>query len=167
MDVDPLTYLIDWISREVFGVPAYLVGIMTALGLWASRKSAGEILGGALKATLGFIILGVGANAVIGALDPLGTLITGIAPGGTQAVVPTNEAITAIVNQNPDYGRNVALAMFIGVLGSLLIARVTNLRYVFLTGHHMLFMATVLTVVLLAQRVTDWLAILVAAFGLA
>ena len=47
--------------------------------------------------------------------------------------------------------------MFFGVLLSLVIARLTPLRYVFLTGHHMLFMATVLTVVLYNAKVTDWL----------
>jgi PTS system ascorbate-specific IIC component len=164
--LDPISYIFSWISREVFGVPAYLVGIMTAIALIASRKGWGDVLGGALKATLGFIILGIGAGAVIGALNPLGILITGVAPEGSKGVVPTNEAITAIVNANPAFGSDIAYAMFFGVLLSLVIARVTPLRYVFLTGHHMLFMATVLTVVLLSQKVTDWLAVLVAACGL-
>lgn len=159
-------YLFNWISREVFGVPAYLVGIMVAVALVASRKSWGDVLGGSLKAAMGFIILGIGANAVVAALTPLGTLITGVAPEGSKGVVPTNEAITAIVNANPAFGTDVAYAMFFGVILSLIIARLTPLRYVFLTGHHMLFMATVLTVVLLSQNVADWLAILVGAVGL-
>jgi PTS system ascorbate-specific IIC component len=57
--------------------------------------------------------------------------------------------------------------MFLGVIGSLIIARLTPLRYVFLTGHHMLFMATVLTVVLYNAKVDSVVQILVAAFGLA
>ena len=57
--------------------------------------------------------------------------------------------------------------MFIGVILSLVIARLTPLRYVFLTGHHMLFMATVLTVVLYNAKVDSAVQILVAAFGLA
>lgn len=163
--MDQLTYLINWIARDVFGVPAYLVGLMTLLALVASRKSSGEVIGGTLKATLGFIILGVGAGAVIGALNPLGALITGAF--GVEGVVPTNEAITAIANDIPEVAQNVAFAMFIGVLGSLVIARLTPLRYVFLTGHHMLFMATVLTVVLYNAKVDSVIQILVAAFGLA
>ena len=159
-------YTFNWISREIFGVPAYLVGIMTAIALIASRKSWGDVLGGSLKATLGFIILGIGANAVIAAMTPLGLLITGVAPEGSKGVVPTNEAITAIAAGNATVFADVAYAMFFGVLLSLVIARLTPLRYVFLTGHHMLFMATVLTVVLLGQKVTDWLAILVGAVGL-
>jgi PTS system ascorbate-specific IIC component len=163
--MDQLNYIVQWIAKDIFGVPAYLVGLMTMLALIASRKGAGDVIGGTLKATLGFIILGVGAGAVIGALSPLGALITGAF--GVNGVVPTNEAITAIANQNPDVAQNVAIAMFLGVLLSLVLARVTPLRYVFLTGHHMLFMATVLTVVLYAAKVESIVQIGVAAFGLA
>lgn len=163
--MDQISYVINWIARDVFGQPAYLVGLMTLVALIASRKSLGEIIGGSLKATLGFVILGVGAGAVIGALNPLGALITGAF--GVEGVVPTNEAITAIANQNPDVAQNVAFAMFLGVIGALILARITPLRYVFLTGHHMLFMATVLTVVLFNAKVDSWVQILVGAFGLA
>lgn len=163
--MDQLNYLINFIARDIFGVPAYLVGLMTLIALIASRKSTGEVIGGALKATLGFIILVIGAVAVIGALNPLGALITGAF--GVEGVVPTNEAITAIVNDIPDVAQNVAFAMFFGVLLSLVIARLTPLRYVFLTGHHMLFMATVLTVVLYNANVDQIVQIAVAAIGLA
>ncbi|HEY4768533.1 MAG TPA: PTS ascorbate transporter subunit IIC [Candidatus Limnocylindria bacterium] len=163
--MDQLNYIINWIAKDIFGVPAYLVGIMTFVALVASRKGLGDVVGGTLKATLGFIILVIGAVAVIGALNPLGALITGAF--GVEGVVPTNEAITAIANDIPDVAQNTAFAMFIGVIGSLVIARLTPLRYVFLTGHHMLFMATVLTVVLYNAKVDSAVQILVAAFGLA
>lgn len=163
--MDQLNYVIEWIARDIFGVPAYLVGLMTLIALIASRKGWGDVIGGALKATLGFIILGIGAGAVIGALTPLGAVITGAFD--VEGVVPTNEAITAIATGIPDVAQNVAFAMFLGVLGSLVIARLTPLRYVFLTGHHMLFMATVLTVVLYNANVDQVIQILVAAFGLA
>ena len=163
--MDQLNYIINWIAKDIFGVPAYLVGIMTFVALVASRKGLGDVVGGTLKATLGFIILVIGAVAVIGALTPLGALITGAF--GVEGVVPTNEAITAIANDIPDVAQNTAFAMFIGVIGSLVIARLTPLRYVFLTGHHMLFMATVLTVVLYNAKVDSAVQILVAAFGLA
>lgn len=163
--MDQLNYIVTWIAKDVFGVPAYLVGLMTAIALIASRKGLGDVIGGSLKATLGFIILGIGAGAVIGALNPLGALITGAF--GVNGVVPTNEAITAIANKIPAVASNVAFAMFFGVLLSLVIARLTPLRYVFLTGHHMLFMATVLTVVLYNAKVSDTVQIVVAAIGLA
>jgi ascorbate PTS system EIIC component len=163
--VDQLTYIVQWIAKDVFGVPAYLIGIMTAIALVASRKGIGDIVGGSLKATLGYLILAIGAGAVIGALNPLGALITG--SFSVNGVVPTNEAIVAIANKIPAVAQNVAFAMFLGVILSLIIARLTPLRYVFLTGHHMLFMATVLTVVLYNAKVGDAVQIVVAAIGLA
>lgn len=163
--MDQLNYIVQWIAKDIFGVPAYLVGLMTMIALIASRKSLGEIVGGTLKATLGFVILGIGAGAVIGALNPLGALITGAFQ--VNGVVPTNEAITAIANKIPAVAQNVAFSMFFGVILSLVIARLTPLRYVFLTGHHMLFMATVLTVVLYNAKVGDLVQIVVAAIGLA
>jgi PTS system ascorbate-specific IIC component len=66
--VDQLSYVVNWIAKDIFGIPAYLVGLMTLIALIASRKGAGDVVGRALKATLGFIVLGIGANAVIGAL---------------------------------------------------------------------------------------------------
>ena len=65
---------------------------------------------------------------------------------GAHGVVPTNEAIAGIAQQQ--YGSQVAWIMLAGFLVSLVLARVTPLRYVFLTGHHMLFMATLITIVM-------------------
>jgi PTS system ascorbate-specific IIC component len=158
-------YLFNWISSEVFGKPAYLIGLFAALGLIAGRKSIGDIISGTAKATLGYIILAAGAGIVIAALTPFGAMIFGAT--GANGVVPTNEVITALVNAKPAFGTDIAYAMFFGVLLSLVIARLTPLRYVFLTGHHMLFMATVLTVVLLSQKATDSLAVVGGTVGLA
>lgn len=158
-------YLFNWISQEVFGKPAYLIGLITAIGLIAGRKSIGDIIGGTLKATLGYVILAAGAGIVIAALTPFGAMIFGAT--GANGVVPTNEAITALVNAKPAFGTDIAYAMFFGVLLSLVLARLTPLRYIFLTGHHMLFMATVITVVLLSQQASDAFAVIGGAIGLA
>ncbi|BBZ34978.1 PTS ascorbate transporter subunit IIC [Mycolicibacterium confluentis] len=134
----------EFIVNEILAVPAYLIGIITAVGLIALRKSVGQVIGGALKATLGFLLIGAGAALVVASLEPLGVMIQGAA--GTQGVVPTNEAIVGIA-QN-EFGAQVAWLMILGFAISLLLARFTPLHYVFLTGHHTLFMATLLTIVL-------------------
>ncbi|MFP5019058.1 PTS transporter subunit IIC, partial [Paenarthrobacter ureafaciens] len=48
------------------------------------------VIGGGLKAAVGFLILGAGATVVVGSLKPLGELI--LAVTGAQGVIPTNEA---------------------------------------------------------------------------
>jgi len=139
-----LVVVLNFIGQQILNVPAYLIGIITAVGLIALRRNAGQIIGGALKAALGFLILGAGATVVTGSLDPLGTLI--LAVTGAQGVIPTNEVITAIAQD--DFGAQSAYVLTLGFIVMLLLARFTPLKYVFLTGHHMVFMATMLTVVL-------------------
>jgi len=134
----------EFIVNEILAVPAYLIGIITAVGLIALRKSTGQVIGGALKATLGFLLIGAGAGLVVASLKPLGVMIQGAA--GTKGVVPTNEAIVGIAQKQ--FGAQVAWLMILGFAISLLLARFTPLHYVFLTGHHTLFMATMLTIVL-------------------
>ncbi|GHH49587.1 PTS ascorbate transporter subunit IIC [Streptomyces candidus] len=142
--MDRLVSFAEFLVNEVLSQPAYLIGIITAVGLIALRKSAGQIVGGAIKATLGFLLIGAGAGLVVGSLAPLGEMIQGAT--GAHGVIPTNEAIVGIAQA--EFGARVAWLMIAGFAVSLLLARFTPLRYVFLTGHHMLFMATLLTMVL-------------------
>lgn len=62
---------------EILSVPAYLIGIITAVGLVALRKSVGTVIGGGLKATLGFLLVGAGTTLVTVSLDPPGVMIQG------------------------------------------------------------------------------------------
>lgn len=142
--MDFLFAIVKFLVDEIFSKPFYLVGLMTAVGLIALRRPTNQVIGGTIKATMGFLILVVGAVTVINALDPLGRLILGAT--GARGVVPTNEAIVALAQSR--YGQLTATLMFVGFLASLVIARITNLRYVFLTGHHIFFMATMLAVIL-------------------
>ncbi|WP_370331332.1 PTS ascorbate transporter subunit IIC [Mycolicibacterium hippocampi] len=142
--MDWLVGIAEFFVNEILSVPAYLIGIITAVGLIALRKSTGQVIGGALKATLGFLLIGAGATLVVSSLEPLGVMIQGAA--GSQGVVPTNEAIVGIAQDQ--FGGQVAWLMILGFAISLILARFTPLHYVFLTGHHTLFMATLLTIVL-------------------
>ena len=136
--------ILDFLGKQILNVPAYLVGMITAVGLIALKRPAGTVIGGALKAALGFLILGAGANVVVAALNPLGNLI--LAVTGSQGVIPTNEVITALAAEQ--YGATSAYVLVVGFLVMLMLARFTPLKYIFLTGHHMVFMAMMLAVVL-------------------
>ncbi|RFU85812.1 PTS ascorbate transporter subunit IIC [Streptomyces triticagri] len=146
-----------FLVNEILSEPAYLIGLITAVGLIALRKSTGQVIGGAIKATLGFLLIGAGAGLVVASLAPLGEMIQGAT--GAHGVIPTNEAIVGIAQA--EYGSRVAWLMIVGFAVSLLLARFTPLRYVFLTGHHMLFMATLLTMVLATAGQSSVLVVLV------
>ncbi|MFS0883779.1 PTS ascorbate transporter subunit IIC [Aeromicrobium sp. 179-A 4D2 NHS] len=153
--------VLDFIGQQILNVPAYLIGIITAIGLIALKRSSGQVIGGGLKAALGFLILGAGANVVVASLTPLGDIILDVT--GAQGVIPTNEVITAMASEQ--YGAQSAYVLVLGFLVMLALARFTPLRYIFLTGHHMVFMALMLTVVLSVglDDKNDWLVVLVGA----
>lgn len=154
--MDFLTSIPSFLVNEILSVPAFLIGIITAVGLAAMKRPGGQIIGGAIKATLGFLLIGAGATLVVASLEPLGAMITGAT--GAQGVVPTNEAIVGIAQEK--FGSQVAWIMIAGFAISLLLARFTPLRYVFLTGHHVLFMATMVTIIFASAGWDSWLAIL-------
>jgi PTS system ascorbate-specific IIC component len=142
--MDILVSIAQFVVNDILSVPDFLIGIITAVGLIALRKSVGQVIGGAVKATLGFLLIGAGATLVISSLSPLGTMIQGAT--GAQGVIPTNEAIVGIAQAQ--YGAQVSWLMILGFALSLVLARFTPLHYVFLSGHHILFMSTLLTIVL-------------------
>ncbi|WP_181768418.1 PTS ascorbate transporter subunit IIC, partial [Streptomyces albidus (ex Kaewkla and Franco 2022)] len=152
-----LIAIAEFLVNEILSQPAFLIGIITAVGLVALRKTAGQITGGAIKATLGFLLINAGAGLVVDSLAPLGEMIKGAT--GAHGVIPTNEAIVGIAQAQ--FGARVAWLMIVGFGLSLLLARFTPLRYVFLTGHHMLFMATLTTMVLATAGLSSVVVVIV------
>ncbi|WP_149181772.1 PTS ascorbate transporter subunit IIC [Streptomyces sp. TRM49041] len=157
--MDVIVGIAKFIVNNVLNQPAYLVGIITSIGLLALRRSIGQVIGGGLKAAMGFLILGVGAATVVSALEPLGKLILGAT--GARGVVPTNEAVVALAQEQ--FGAQVAWVMIAGFIVSILLARFTPLKYVFLTGHHTFFMATLITALLVTADLSAFWMIAVGA----
>jgi PTS system ascorbate-specific IIC component len=153
--------VLNFISNEILNVPAYLIGIVAAIGLIALKRKAGQVIAGALKAAMGYLILGAGATVVTSALTPFGELI--LKSTGAHGVVPTNEVIAA--QASSQYGAASAYIIVLSFIVMLLLARFTPLKYVFLTGHHMVFMATMLAVVLSVGfgSGSQWLVVLIGA----
>lgn len=138
--------------QEILSNAAILVGLLALVGLVAARRSLPDVVTGTLKTILGFLILGGGAGILIGALDPLGTMISeGL---GLQGVIPTNEAVVALAQE--DFGAQTAGIMGLAFVVNLLLARLTKLRYVFLTGHHVFFMAALTAVTIGVTGLDGW-----------
>ncbi len=140
------------VLQDIFGTesPAILVGLLALAGLLAQRAPLSDVVTGTLKTIIGFLILGGGAGILIGALEPLGIMVErGL---GLQGVVPTNEAIVGLAQQR--FGTQTAGVMGLAFVVNLLLARLSRLRYVFLTGHHVFFMSALVAVVLDAAGVT-------------
>ncbi|MBN2604969.1 MAG: PTS ascorbate transporter subunit IIC [Bacilli bacterium] len=129
---------------DLFSSPQILLGLIVLIGLLAQKKPAHEVIRGTIKAVLGFVILGAGAGVLVGSLDYFGQLFQ--EAFNVQGVVPNNEAIVSLALV--DYATATAAIMVIGMAANILIARFSNLKFIFLTGHHTLYMAALISVVL-------------------
>ncbi|GFK53814.1 Ascorbate-specific PTS system EIIC component [Vibrio cholerae] len=65
---------------------------------------------------------------------------------GITGVVPNNEAIVSIAQEA--FGKEMAMIMFFAMLVNILIARLTPWKFIFLTGHHTLFMSMMVAAIL-------------------
>lgn len=134
---------------DILSVPSILVGIVALIGLIAQKKPTSEVIKGTVKTIMGFLVLSGGASIVVGSLGYFGTMFQ--QGFGVQGIVPNNEAIVALALKT--YGTQTALIMAFGMVANILIARFTKLKYIFLTGHHTLYMACMIAAILVAGGV--------------
>jgi len=138
-----MSSFIQFIS-DLLSNPQILLGLIVLIGLLAQRKPASEVIRGTLKAVLGFIIIGQGAGILVGSLNHFAELFE--EAFNVQGVVPNNEAIVSLALET--YATATAAIMVIGMACNILIARFSKLKFIFLTGHHTLYMAALISVVL-------------------
>ncbi|MGN7944719.1 PTS ascorbate transporter subunit IIC [Bacillus sp. 22446] len=136
--------MIELIMNDILGTPAILIGLFALAGLLLQKKSAADTVSGTLKTTMGFLILGAGATVVSDSLGVFRKMFE--AAFHIQGVVPNTDAMAAIAQK--EFGTQTALIMIFGMVVNLLLAKFTPFKYVFLTGHHTLYMAAMLAVVL-------------------
>ena len=129
---------------DILSVPAVLIGLVSFIGLVVQKKSVSDILKGSIKTVMGVLILGGGAGIAVGALSFFGTMFQ--QGFGINGVVPHNEAVVGMALK--EYGTQTALIMAFGMVVNVLIARFTPLKFIFLTGHHTLYMACMIGIIL-------------------
>ena len=138
--------------QDVLSTPALLIGTMALVGLIAQGRPIEEVIKGTIKTILGFIIIGAGAGILVGALNYFGELFN--FAFGVQGVVPNNEAIVSLALS--EYAQATALIMAFGMVANLVLARFSQWKYIFLTGHHTLYMAALIAVVLTVGGLEGW-----------
>lgn len=134
-----LDFLID-----IAKTPAILVALIAILGLALQKKPLADLIKGGLKTFVGFIVVGGGANIIVSSLEPFGQMFE--QAFNLKGVVPNNEAIVALALDK--YGTATSLIMLFGMVFNIAIARFTRFKYIFLTGHHTLYMACMIAVIM-------------------
>ncbi len=135
--------LLNFIA-DILKIPSILVGLIAMIGLIVQKKPVTDVVKGTIKTILGFIVLGGGAGVLVGALGPMGAMFE--QGFNVQGIVPNNEAIVSVALK--EYGTITALIMAFGMFFNIFIARFTKLKYIFLTGHHTLYMACMIAIIL-------------------
>ncbi|MFS0786645.1 PTS ascorbate transporter subunit IIC [Shouchella sp. 1P09AA] len=136
--------MIDFIMNDLLGTPELLVGLFALIGLLAQRKAVADVVSGTLKTVLGFVILGAGAMVITQSLDQFSAMFNHAF--NVNGVIPNNEVIVAIAQDA--FGTETAMIMLFGMVANILFARITPFKYIFLTGHHIMFMACLIAVIL-------------------
>lgn len=141
---------IQWLADNFFGVPAILLGFIVFLGLILQKKSASEVISGTFKAMIGFLIINAGSGVITGALgvfEPMWSEVFGI-EGAEFGNFLGQEGF---INK---YGSAVTLAMTLGFVINVLLARFTRFKYIYLTGH-MMFWTTLIFAGIIIDTTTD------------
>ena len=118
----------SFITDHILKNPPVLLGLIAMIGLLVQRKSISEIVKGSMTAAFGMVILTAGVNMLVGTIAPINAAVQ------TQLGVKVAEGLSD-VTFTADYGGTVGLAMFLGLILHLLIARFTPIKTIFLTGH--------------------------------
>ncbi|MBF0779890.1 MULTISPECIES: PTS ascorbate transporter subunit IIC [unclassified Granulicatella] len=148
--------------KDFFSSPAILLGLVALIGLLLQKKSCPDIIKGTIKTFVGFLVIGAGADVLVSALNPFAQMFQhGFNVSG---VVPNNEAIVALALSK--YGSATAFIMMAGMVFNILIARFTRFKYIFLTGHHTLYMACMVAVILSVSGLHDGLLVLIGGLAL-
>lgn len=144
--------VLDFIIN-ILSTPAILVGLLSLLGLVLQKKPVEDVVSGTIKTIVGFLVLSAGAAFLqSGSLLAFGELFN--YAFSMQGVVPNNEAVVSMALT--DFGQASAIIMALGMVLNIVLARFSRMPYIFLTGHHTLYMACMLAVVFSVGGLSGW-----------
>ena len=146
---------------DIFRQPAVIIGLIALIGLTLQRKSFSDSMKGTVKSFIGFLVLASGAGIVDTALKPFGAMFQDVFH--VQGVVPNNEAIVAPALV--EYGTVAALILFFGMIVNILLARFTNFKYIYLSGHVALYQSVMLAIIFMVSGMSAWQAVLFGALA--
>ncbi len=129
--------ILEIIATQVIGEPVILFAIVALIGLILLKKPIEDVVVGVAKTMIGFLILTTGADLLTAVVTPIAAWINAIL--GVEGVQPTMWAVLS--TGMAEYGSVIGTALLIGFALNLLLARITPLKGVNITGHIMLLFA--------------------------
>lgn len=144
---------LNWFSQNILQNPAFFVGLLVLIGYLLLKKPIYEVFAGFVKATVGYLILNVGAGGLVTTFRPI---LVALAKKFElkAAVIDPYFGLAAANTKLEEMGfisvATTALLIGFGV-NILLVAlrKVTKVRTLFITGHIMVQQAATISVFVL------------------
>jgi PTS system ascorbate-specific IIC component len=116
--------------------PAIILGLVAMIGLILQKKSFGQVFSGTVKTSLGMLVLSAGSSLIVTEILPFVGLFSKVF--NLQGFATSSESVVGAMQSSvPIIASTSAIIMAVGFLVNVLIARITPLKYIFLTGHMM------------------------------
>ncbi len=148
-----LNAILDLLLKQIFGQPFILIGIVVLIGYLAMNQGVSKAVTGALKASIGIIVMGMGSGALIANFNKViaaVTTATGIQGAGLNTY-PTMTAGYEVMDSilgagtGATWGIYTLLAAFVLNLLFVALRKYTKIRAVYLTGNAMIVQAGITT----------------------
>ncbi len=131
---------VQWLAINIFGTPAILIALIVLLGTLLQKKELSDVIKSTIKAAIGFIIIQAGAEIIVKA-------VVVFQPIWTEVFNLSEENLGNFIGQENflnQYGSAIALSMTLGFCLNILLAIITKFKYIYLTGHMMFWMTTIM-----------------------
>lgn len=139
-----LINIFDFIATQILSAYSVILGIVALVGLLLQKRPFHQVVSGTIKTIVGVIIIGSGAGVLVSGISPLTSIINHVL--GVSGVLPTNEAALPFALER--FGEIGSLVMVGGFLLNVLLARITKYKFIYLTGHIMLYVSLFVVIVL-------------------
>ena len=150
--------VLEFIINNILTNATILIGLIVMVGMIVAKKPAEKVIIGTMKAIMGQTILGAGSGLMAGVIASY------IAPMierafGLQGLVPMTTEIVALAQSS--FGYQIPYIIVGAFVINLILARFTPLKYVFLSGHHYLYVSASMSVAMACVGVTGIKAIII------
>lgn len=145
---------------DIIQTPAIVLGLVAMLGLILQRKNFGQIFSGTLKTALGMLVLSAGSSLISTEIGPFVELFSDVFH--LSGFATSSEAVVgAMQTAVPIIASTSSLIMAIGFLVNIILARISPLKYIFLTGHMMWILSIVLAFSLYTANFSETMIIVI------
>ncbi len=142
-----LGFIVQFISN-----PTILIALIVLIGLLIQKKKWNDLLRGTVKTIVGFTLISCGSTIVIGAVTPMSDMMQGIF--GFTGTLPVNESCFAVASAQ--FGTALSGIMAIALVVNLVLARFSKFKFIYLTGHEIMWISTVCAISLGALGFPIW-----------